>query len=155
MFGILVSCTFYIGNFDQVIIFYSELKRLEIESFDIIYYTLLSLIANCDIFQAMSIIKKSIMLNTDDILSFHTSDGANYSSLLSISEESADVTRCLLIVNFVKGLSIEMSHQKEQESEYILYRYFDLINLIYELGYPIEIIQELSLAMKIIFNLSI
>ena len=47
----------------------------------------------------------------------------------------------------------ETSSMKEINRDLLLFRFFDLVNLVYEIGYPLKIIQELSSAMNIIFNL--
>lgn len=155
IYNSLISSTFYLGNFDQVIIIGHEFFNKDVETFEIIYYTLLALIANVDIYQAMSTIKKSKILNLEDIKEFHSSDGANYSNLLHFSDTLSSSTLSLLIVNFVEGISREMTGNIDVDHEYLLFRFFDLINMVYELGYSLEIIQDLSRAMKIIFNLEI
>jgi len=151
----LISSTFYLGNFDDVIVIGSELIANDVETFEVIYYTLLALIANVDIYQAMSLIGKSKLLNLDEIKEYHANDGANYSNLLYFSETLSSSTLALIIVNFVKGLSREMTGNVEVDHEYMLFRFFDLINMIFEIGYPLEIIQRLTRAMKIIFNLEV
>lgn len=155
VFHQLISSTFYIGNFDEVCLISNQLKAMNIESFEIIYYTILSLIANVDIYQAMSYVKKSKLLNNEDIKEFYTADGANYSNLLFLSDKSLMQALALLMVNFVEGLSREMTGNIDVDQEYIMFRFFDLINLVYEIGYPLAVIQELSHALKIIFNLEI
>lgn len=155
VFHQLISSTFYIGNFDEVCLISNQLKTVNIESFEIVYYTILSLIANTDIYQAMSYIKKSKILSNEDIKEFYTADGANYSNLLFLSDKHLMQALALLMVNFVEGLSREMTGNIDIDKEYIMFRFFDLINLVYEIGYPLAVIQELSQALKIIFNLEI
>lgn len=151
----LLTSTFIIGNFDDVVLIASELKKKGIETYDTIYYCLLSLIANNDLYQGMAIIKKSTILNSLEIKELHLEDGANYSNLLHYAEGYPSFTLLLIIVNYLEGIIRESSGKIEIDREYLLFRFFDLINLIYELGYPLNIIQELSFVMKIMFNLAI
>lgn len=155
VFSRLLASTFIIGNFDEAVIIGLELRTRGIETYDTLYYLLLSLIANNDIYQALSIINRSKLLNKQEIKEFHQEDGANYSNLLAYADHEPEFTLLLLIVNYIKGLANELNNQLEKDLDYSLFRFFDLINLVYELGYPLKIMQELSSIMKIIFNLSI
>lgn len=155
IFGDLMFSTFIIGNFDDVVLIYSELKKKGIETYLTLYYNLLSLIANDDLFQAVSTIKKSTILAASEIKELYQEDGANYSNLLFYADHYDSLTLLLLIVNYINGIVRESTGAKEINRELLLFRFFDLINLVYELGYPLKIIQELSFVMKIIFNLSI
>jgi hypothetical protein len=155
VFSRLLASTFIIGNFDEAVIIGLELRTRGIETYDTLYYLLLSLIANNDIYQALSIINRSKLLNRQEIKEFHQEDGANYSNLLAYADHEPEFTLLLLIVNYIKGLANELNNQLEKDLDYSLFRFFDLINLVYELGYPLKIMQELSSIMKIIFNLSI
>ena len=155
IFGDLIFSTFIIGNFDDSVLIYSELKRKGVETYSTLYYALLSLIANEDLFQAASIIKKSEILSAPEIKDLHQDGGANYSNLLPFADYHDSFTLLLLIVNYIKGIMRETSGMKEINRDLLLFRFFDLVNLVYEIGYPLKIIQELSSAMKIIFNLSI
>ena len=155
VFSRLLASTFIIGNFDEAVIIGLELRTRGIETYDTLYYLLLSLIANNDIYQALSIINRSKLLNRQEIKEFHQEDGANYSNLLAYADHEPEFTLLLLIVNYIKGLANELNNQSEKDLDYSLFRFFDLINLVYELGYPLKIMQELSSIMKIIFNLSI
>lgn len=153
LFTDLISSVFLIGNFDEAISIGSDLMKKDIETFDILYYTLLSLLANTDIYQAMSVIRKSPLLNLDEVKEYHASDGANYSNLLHYADSTSILS--LLIVNFIEGLSREMTGHPDIDREYILFRFFDLINMVYELGFPLAIIEDLGRALKVIFNLDV
>ncbi len=155
VFGDLLSSTFIIGNFDDVVLIASELKKKGIETYDTLYYSLLALIANEDIYQAMSIIKKSIILNAAEVKELRLEGGANYTNILSYADNFPGFTLLLLIVNYLEGIIQESAGKIEVNREYLLFRFFDLINLVYELGYPLKIIQDLSAVMKIIFNLAV
>lgn len=155
VFTNLLASTFIIGNFDEAITIGLELQKKGIETYETLYYVLLSLIANNDIYQALSVINRSSLLNNSEIKELYLEGGANYSNLLHYAESYPNFTLLLLIVNYIEGLAREMSGTKEPNPDYLLFRFFDLINLVYELGYPLEILQELSSIIKIIFNLDI
>ena len=151
----LIMVAFHLGDFDQVIIIYSELFKRGMESFAISYYGFLAMLANTDIFQAVSYIKKSELLNQNAIKEYFLSDGANYSNILFLGKVDAYGPLALVLVNFINGISKEVVGNVEIDSEYILFRFFDLINMLYEIGYPDEIISKLTKALKIIFNLEV
>lgn len=151
----LIMVAFHLGDFDQVIIIYSELFKRGMESFAISYYGFLAMLANIDIFQAVSYIKKSELLNQNAIKEYFLSDGANYSNILFLGKVDAYGPLALVLVNFINGISKEVVGNVEIDSEYILFRFFDLINMLYEIGYPDEIISKLTQALKIIFNLEV
>lgn len=155
IFQDLIFSTFLIGNFDDAVLIYSELKKRGVETYSTVYYALLSLIANEDMFQAASLINKSELLSSPEAWEFHQEGGANYSNLLPYADYNDSFTLALLLANFVKGIMREGSGMREINRELLLFRFFDLVNLVYELGYPLKIIQELTNAMKIIFNLSL
>ena len=67
VFSRLLASTFIIGNFDEAVIIGLELRTRGIETYDTLYYLLLSLIANNDIYQALSIINRSKLLNRQEI----------------------------------------------------------------------------------------
>lgn len=153
IFSNLLASTFIIGNFDDVITIGLDLLKKGIETYDTLYYILLALIANSDIYQALSVINHSSILNKNEVKELYLEDGANYSNLLHYADTYPNFTLLLLIVNYIEGLAREMTGSKEPTSDYQLFRFFDLINLVYELGYPLTILQELSSIIKIIFNL--
>jgi len=151
----LIKATFSIGNFDEVILIGNDFIYKGIESFSLIYYFLLSCIANNDIYQAKSIIRKSKVLNVNEIKNLYKEDGANYTKLLNYTYSFPSIVLSLVIVNFVEGLMREVGSGINIDNEYLLFRFFDLLNMLYEIGYPHEIVLKLSNAMKIIFNIDI
>lgn len=155
IFNHLLYATFNLGHFDGVILISDELQKKGYESFELIYFTLLSFIANTDIYQAVLFIKKSKILNMEEIKVYHSIDGANYSNILHFDETLSSSTLALVITNFVEGIAREMIGDRIIDQEYILYRFFDLINLILELGYPAVIINELTEVMKVVFLLEV
>lgn len=154
-FHMLIKSAFVLGDFDQVIIIYTELFKRKMESFTLTYYGLLGFLANVDIYQALSYIKRSELLNQSAVKEYFIKDGANYSNILFLSKIDVYGTLTLVLINFINGLAKEVVGNKELDSEYILFRLFDLINMLYEIGYPDAIIEKLTIALKVIFNLEI
>lgn len=151
----LIRATFVIGNYDEAILIANDLIAKNVETFTVIYYALLSALGNNDIYQAKSIIKKSQLLNSGEIKNLYSKDGANYSQLLTHVHSLPGLALALIITNFVEGLARELASGVEIDQEYLLFRFFDLINTLYEIGYPSVIIRELAKVMKIIFNIDI
>ena len=153
---ILLEATFNLYLFEDVIMLGDELIKQNYESFDLYYYSLLSYIALVDIYQAKNLIRRSKLLNTEGIKYYYSHEGANYSNILGLSyglfEQAA---LCLLIINFVCEVSSEMAGNISVDQEYLLYRFFDLINMVYELGYDDDVIIELERVLKIVFQLEV
>ncbi|MFY9537502.1 MAG: hypothetical protein WBL47_03330 [Bacilli bacterium] len=151
----LIRATFAIGNYDETILIGNDLIAKNVETFTVIYYSLLASLGNNDIYQAKSIIKNSRLLNGGEIKNLYSKEGANYSRLLAYSQSLPSLAMALIIVNFIEGLARELVNGIEIDGEYLLFRFFDLLNMLYEIGYPPEIIRELAKIMKIIFNIDI
>ncbi len=154
-FDNLVKSCFFLKKYDQVVILYFEFLKKEIETYSIVYYTILALIANIDIYQALSIINKSKLLKQEQLQIYFEIDGANYLNLIKSNKLLEEEQLAILVVNFLKGISRELANNIELDQEYILFRFFDLINMLYEIGYPDGIITKLIFALKIIFNIEI
>jgi len=151
----LIRAAFILGDFNQVVLIYTECFKQGKESFILTYYGLLGFLANVDIFHAISYIKKSELLNQAAIKEFFLNDGANYSNILNFAKLNTYFPLALILVNFVEGIAKEVVGRDDVDSEYILFRFFDLINMLYEIGYPDEIIAKLTGALKIIYNLDV
>lgn len=151
----LIRSAFILGDFDKVVLIYSQCFKKKFESLVLTYYGLLGFIANLDIYQAMNYIKKSELLNQPAIKEYFLQDGANYSNILHLAKINIYCPLALILVNFVDGIAKELVGKDEIDQEYILFRFFDLINMLYEIGYPDEIITKLTGALKVIFNLEI
>lgn len=153
---ILLESYFELFLFEEVVMVADELLKKGYESFSMLYLALLSNIALVDIYQAKSLIKRSKILNDESIKPFFLKEGANYSNILSLrSDVFYEASLCLLIVNFVNEVSTEMLGEIEVDKEYLLYRFFDLINMVYELGYDISIIKELEHVLRIVFQIEV
>ena len=151
----LIKCAFLLGDFDSVVLIFSELFKRNRESLKLIYYGLLGMLANTDIYQAMSFIKRSELLNQSAFKEYFLKDGANYSNILFLSKVDEYGPLALILVNFIDGISKEVVGNIDIDNEYILFRFFDLINMLYEIGYPDSVIQKLTEELKVIFNLNV
>lgn len=156
IFNIVLESYFELAAFEEVISFGDELIKKGYEDFDLYFYMLASLIAVQDIYQAKNLIRKSRLLNEEGIKFYHTNEGANYSNILTLSEEIFDqAAPCLLLVNFIHEVSKEIAGDAEVDHEYLLFRFFDLINMIYELGYYYEVILKMDRVLMIVFQIGI
>ncbi len=151
----LIKSAFIVGDFDMVGLIFSECFKHRKESFALLYYGMLGFLANVDIYQAVSYIKKSELLNQASIKEYFEKDGANYSNILYLSRIDTYGPLALILVNFIDGIAREIVGNDDIDREYILFRFFDLINMLYEIGYPDEIITKLTGALKVMFNLEI
>jgi hypothetical protein len=156
IFEIILESYFELSAFEEVITFGDELIKQGYEDFELYFYMLASYIAIVDIYQAKSLIRRSKILNQDDIKFYYSNEGANYTNILNLSDEIFELAApCLLLVNFITEVSKEIAGDFEVDHEYLLYRFFDLINLVYELGYEYEIIHKLDRVIKIVFGIEI
>jgi len=156
IFNIILESYFELYAFEEVVTFGDELIKLGYEDFELYFYMLSSLIALVDIYQARNLIRKSKLLNQEDIKFYYSKDGANYSNIYSLSDELFEqAAPCLLLVNFICEVSKEMAGDIEVDHEYLLFRFFDLINMIYELGYDYDLIMKMDRVLKIVFQIEI
>ncbi|HHU55695.1 MAG TPA: hypothetical protein GXZ48_03270 [Acholeplasmataceae bacterium] len=156
IFDKLLESLFEIYAFNEIIIIGERLRNFKYESFDLYYYMLLSYVSLVDLYGAKSLIKRSKLLNNESIKYYYEIDGANYSNILGLSEVLfMKAAPCLLIVNYINEVFKETIGNYKIDREYLLYRFFDLINMIYELGYDGWIILRLEKALKIIFEIDI
>lgn len=154
-YNTLIKVAFVLGDFDRAIVIFSSLFQQDIENYILLYYGFLCMLANTDIYQAKSYINKSELLKDPAVQEYFLKDGANYSNIKHLSKIDINYTLTLILINFIEGISKEVTGDIEIDNEYILFRFFDLINMLYELNYPDEIINELTIALKIIFNLEV
>lgn len=156
IFEKLLESYLELSAFDDAIIIGEELRKRKYESFDLYYYMLLSFISVNDLYGAKSLIKRSKLLNNESIKFYYEVDGANFTNILSLSDLLFEkAAPCLLIVNFINEVFKEVIGNYDNDREYLLYRFFDFINMIYELGYDEWIILRLERALKIIFEIDI
>lgn len=151
---VLIEATFKLYLFEETIMLGDELIKRQYESYDMYYFMLLSYIGLVDIYQAKALINRSKLLNEPEFKKFYQTEGANYTNILSLDAETFYSTCCLLlIINYINEVAKEMAGDIEIDKEYLLFRFFDLINMVYEIGYDHTIIQELEEDMKVIFEI--
>lgn len=151
VFNSLVKSAFHLGMYDEDVLIGEELLKRGYESHEALYYILLSCLANNDIYHALSIIKRSKIINHPETKKYLANDGANYSLLLGLSHKTPSILLLLIIVNLINGIGIEMMLGLDVNLEYIFGRMLELIDQLYEMGYHIEIINELTKVVKMIF----
>ena len=90
------------------------------------------LVARKDIYYAKSLINRSTLLNDQSLKSLINEDDGNYNQLLSLHDSLLySITPCLIMINFINELLIE-SFKTKIDEDYIIMRYFDLLNLLFE-----------------------
>lgn len=151
VYNSLTLSSFNLRYFDETILIGEELLKKGYESFSSTLYVLLSCLGCCDIYHALSIIRRSKILNIPDINSYLATDGANYFNILKFDSNNGDIGLALVVANFIVGLSKEISNEKEIEKEYILIRAFEVIDTLFEIGYSETSINKLTNALKMMF----
>lgn len=144
VFDYLSMAYFELGNYHEVVRIYHSLFNKNKESFTILYYTLASLIANQDVYQGMHIIKTSNVLKEPTLEVFISREGANYNNLSNLDADAfGDVVLVLLLVNFFEAIARESLSQGISR-DYLLFRFYDMINIILEIGFEDRIINDLN-----------
>jgi hypothetical protein len=152
-FGQIMMAGFILGDFQNTITFGQQLLTKNYESLEILYYLLLSCIGKQDIYLALSLIKNSRLLSKPDYADYHNWENANYTRILGIFTSQAFEQLTLIIMVFVLGLGRELSYGTNQDENYFVVRWFDLLNMLYEAGYPAKIMDELCGIAPILFKL--
>ena len=124
--------------------FQEEIKE-DKENLSDAYYMLASVIASNDIYLGLSIIKKSKILNKEEITSYLDKEGANLVNLLVESDEIKKVVILLTFINSHKECDMD-------EAEVGL-SFFELIDSSYEIGYSSSIIKELTSVGHMLFKM--
>ena len=124
--------------------FQEEIKE-DKENLSDAYYMLASVIASNDIYLGLSIIKKSKILNKEEITSYLDKEGANLVNLLVESDEIKKVVILLTFINSHKECDMD-------EAEVGL-SFFELIDSLYEIGYSSSIIKELTSVGHMLFKM--
>lgn len=154
IFVYLIEAFFNNRLFEKAITVTEELFKKGIEKFECYFYTLASLIAKNDFYYAKSIINRSKILN-DETIKNYIDDDSNYNILLTLHEALfKEVGLCLILVNFINEM-IEESLKNKITSDYIIMRYFDLLNLLYEYGIEEIYLNILKNTIEIIYEIQI
>ena len=144
VFDYLATALFELGFYQKLNDLYFELQKFEYETFRILYLTLASMIASSDLYQANYLVKKSKLLKDQNFINFLSPDEATFVNLKSLDQEAfSDVILTIILVNYVQAIAKESLHQ-EISTEYLLYRFYDLINIVLEVGFSNSIISYLT-----------
>jgi len=150
-----IKTLFEIREFELLINIVEDLKRKDIENCLWYYYMFAILILKKDIHYAKSIIKRSSLLNDNSIKYLISEDEGNYNSIISLhSTLLTTIGPCLILVNFINELFNE-SLKIEITDEYIIMRFFDLLNLLFEYGVDEEIIEMVKNTLETIYEIDI
>ena len=109
------------------------------------YYTLASIIASNDIYLGLSIIKKSKLLNDEEIKAYLDKEGAN---LVNLLVESDDMKKVVILLMFIS------SHKDcDMNDIEVGLSFFEMIDSLYEIGYSSNIIKELTSVGHMLFKM--
>lgn len=150
-----ITKLFDMREFDKVINIVEDLLKLKIEDCTWYFYAFCILISKKDIYYAKSLINRSIILNDSSIKSFIDEDESNYGQIINLHDSLLFCYGpCLIMVNFINELLTE-SLQVKIDEEYILMRYFDLLNLLYEYGVEDDFIDIFKNCLETIYEIDI
>ena len=147
----LMMSMFYLNRYDELIILGEELNKKEYESWRELYYLLLACLGNSDIFYGMSIIKRSKILSDAKIKEFYRDDGSNYLNIGFTNELKTIEKLVLILVNFIEGIIVITQNKFVVDKEFLAIRILEMLDTLYELGSPEEIIEELTDKIKMMF----
>jgi hypothetical protein len=135
---------FVLKQFKHTLIFGQQLLAKNYESMEMLYYLLLSALGERDLYLALSLIKNSKILNEPEIAEYHVWENTNYTNILMLPIHSLYSRLTLVLMVFCEGLGREQSYGSNQDANYLYVRWFDLLNMLYEMGYPEEMMEELK-----------
>lgn len=147
----LLIAMFCLNRYDDMIILGEELNKKGYESWTELYYLLLACLGNLDVFYGMSMIKRSQLLADDKIKGFYSEDGSNYLNIYLATKITIMEKLALILVNFIEGLLLAIQNKFVVDQEFLAIRVLEMIDTLYELGNPEEIINELTEKIKMIF----
>lgn len=151
---ILLLC-FKKNNYDFIIELVNQINKKGQETFEWDCFLFASLLANNDLNYAKSIIDKSKLLNDDAVSYYYLSDERSYHDIVFFSNDILkEAGLCLIFVNMIIDI-IDECRGKTISREYIITRYFDVINLINEIKQDSILINELIDFGETIFNIPI
>lgn len=155
LLNVYVETLFEIKQYDKLIMIVEELRKQNIENCMWYFYVIIYLISQKDFYYAKSIITKSKLLSTDSIKYLINEDDANYNSIISMHLVLlSTVGPCLIIINFLNELLTE-TLKNDVDDTYILMRFFELLNLLYEYGLDKEIIDIFIKSLEILYEIKI
>lgn len=140
---ILITSTYLVGDVRSTIVVSEEIYKHGFESFCMIYYMVLSYLCDCDVFQALAFVKRCNLLKSSEVKPYFDGDEAHYAAI-SIFDTDSYKALSLVLCNFLVELSKEAVLVDVIDKTYLLYRIFDVINLMNELGYNQNLVLKLS-----------
>ena len=147
----ILMAGFVLKEFSHNLFFGQQLLAQNYESMAILYYLLLSYLGQKDLYGALALIKKSRLLQQKEYSAFHNPENANYAQLLNLPDADLYERLAILVMLYWESLWREFSYDNCQDEALLLVRWFDLLNTLYELGYPKEMMDELQKVASIVF----
>jgi len=148
-----IKTLFELRLFDNVVTLVEDLRKKELEDCKWYYNAFASLIANKDLLYVKRIMDKSKLLSDKSISYLIDKDEANYNAIFNLHYELLDkIGPCLIIINFINELIAE-SLNKELDDEYLVMRFFDLLNLLFEYGVDEDIIYLFEETIETIYEI--
>ena len=135
----LIKAMFYKGKYESVVSLVTSLQQKEYEKLEIYFYLLCSCLALEDIYQAASVVRKSSILNSNEV-KMYWDEEATYSSILNCDKK---VKKTYVMLRFMRELLKEISMNDNLEDGYVGIRYFELVNTLWEIGYEEAFVKEL------------
>lgn len=142
VYDLIISAFFNLRSFIEVIDKGLEVFNKGYETYDLLSLLLVSYIEKSDLFFSSLLIEKSILLSGEENIEYFDLEKTNYTDIKNIKNPKRCIT--LLLVVFLKAMLKEMLGNFKIDKEYMLYRFYDLINLINELGYEEAIVSEME-----------
>ena len=146
---------FDIREFEKVITIVEDLLKIGVEDCNWYFYALSILVAKNDIYYAKSLINRSLILNDQNIKTFIDEEEGNYNQLISLHDTLLfNIGPCLIMINFINELLAE-SFKIKIDEEYIVMRYFDLLNLLFEYGVDNEFLDIFRNCLETLYEIDI
>lgn len=148
-----IKTLFELRQFEIVVNITEDLKKQSLEDMQWYYYSFASLIANKDFLYVKRMMKKSEFFSSASIQYLIDPEEAHYNAILNLHPDLFDsVGPCLILVNFVNEL-IQESLNQDIDDEYLIMRFFDLLNLLYEYSIDEKIIDLFDKTIKSIYEI--
>lgn len=146
---------FDVKEYEKYITLVEELRKQEIENYMWYFYAFTILLYKKDLYYAKSLIIRSKILNDSSIKYLIQEDEGDYTQIINLHHSlQTTIGPCLVIINFINELLAE-AYQNNMTDEYIIMRYFDLINLLFEYGINEEFITIFINAVETIYEIDI
>ncbi len=142
-------------EFEKVVCFIEDLKKQNLENCEWYFYAFICLIAKKDIYYIKSLISRSNLLNNESIKHLIDENDANYNYIINLHYDLLmTIGPCLILITFVNELFSE-SFDIKLEDDYIVMRFFDLLNLLFEYGVEEEIIEIFRNSLETLYEIEI